>query len=115
MTMHACKADGAVYAIGLADTGDPTRVTPALEELQSAMQRNLGGQAQTVAQGSPTGATPNRSARRIEVVGRLADGTPVREQAAFFVKGTHIYQAVVLGERLEAAALKTFFDGLRLL
>jgi hypothetical protein len=58
--------------------------------------------------------TPNPLAQRVRVDGRFPDGTQVRQELLFFVKGTVVYQATVLGARVDASAVDTFFEGLKL-
>jgi hypothetical protein len=56
--------------------------------------------------------TPSPDARQVLLAGRLPNATPVRERAAVFARGTHVYQATVLGPQPDAAA-EVFFDSLR--
>ena len=46
--------------------------------------------------------------------GSRPDGTPLRGQAGFFSRGMRVYQATVIGPRIDADAADTFFTGLRL-
>lgn len=114
MTMHACRAGDVLYAVTFADLADPARVTPALVELRRAAAGNLGT---ADAPGDParvTGMTPNDEARRVSLAGRRPDGSAIREQLAVFAFGTRVYQATVLGERIDDDAARQFFDGLRI-
>ena len=114
MSMFACSAGAATYALAFADMADPARVTPALAELARAASANL--QSSTSGLSAPLrvpGMTPNDQAARWQIAGRLPDGRAVQEHAAFFAYGTRVYQATVLGERLDAEALDTFFGALR--
>jgi hypothetical protein len=113
MTLLSCEADGATFALSHADLGDPSQVTPALIELRTALAGNLGaGDVRSVAF-DVTGMTPNPQAARVKLEGRLPDGTKRQEQAALFTRGTRVYQAVVLGPRVEDAAANVFFESLR--
>lgn len=114
MSMFACTAGQATYALAFADMTDPARVTPALAELSRAASANLR------AEGPPSavplrvpGMTPNDQATRLQIAGRLPDGRRVQEHAAFFVYGTRVYQATLMAERPDAEALDTFFGALR--
>lgn len=114
MTLLSCEAEGATFALTHAELGDPARVADALAGMRSALVANLGGgESRAVAFALP-GMTPNPQAVRIWVEGRLPDGTPVKEQAALFVRGTRVYQAAVLGAGLDDAAAGIFFESLRL-
>jgi hypothetical protein len=60
-----------------------------------------------------SGMTPNTEALRVNVEGHLPDGAAVREHAAFFTRGLLVYQAAMIGARLDRHDLRTFFDALR--
>ena len=64
-------------------------------------------------QGVP-GATPNPLAQRMGWSGKRADGSTIAAQATFFTQGTQVYQATVVGTRLDVDAVDTFFSGLKL-
>lgn len=112
MTLLACDAQGLTFALAHADVGDPARVAPALAALAAALAANLEAQESRAAPLQVPGMTPNANAIRIRLDGHLPDATPVREQAALFARGTHVFQAAVLGARPDAAA-DTFIDSLR--
>ena len=44
----------------------------------------------------------------------MPDGRAVTEQVAVFAKGTRVFQAMALGDKLDAEAVDTFFGSLRL-
>jgi hypothetical protein len=115
LTLHACKAGGATYALAVADVGDLARVAPALMQLREAAQRNLGGAAQTLAPPRVPGMTPQAQAQRLLVQGRLPDGSAAQEQLAVFARGTRVYQASVLGAALDPEGVETFLESIRLL
>jgi hypothetical protein len=113
LQLSACKAGDLTWALAQADVGEPARVGPALAELDAAAARNL---AATQARPLPLqvdGATPNPASRRVLLDGRLPNGRAVTEQVAVFAKGTQVFQATVLGERVDAEAADTFFGSLR--
>ncbi len=114
MTLVSCNVEGVTFALSHAELGDPARVTVALIELRSALAANLGASEVRAAAFELVGMTPNPQAMRIWMTGHSPDGTPVHEQAALFVRGTRVYQAVVLGARLDEGAASVFFEGLRL-
>jgi hypothetical protein len=114
MQMLVCDAGGATFALSFADVDDPAAVAPVLAALRAAALDNIGA---TSAQLSPlrvSGMTPNPEATRMAFAGRLPDGKPMQESAAFFVKGMRIYQASVIGAKLSAETIDTFISGLKL-
>jgi hypothetical protein len=113
LTLHACGAGGATWALAHADLTDPLRVSQALDDLRSAATANLAAATVRPLGGRIDGETPNPKAGRFEFDGQLPDGTKVREQLAVFAKGTRVFQATVLGAHLDEQALEAFFDGLR--
>jgi hypothetical protein len=117
MTLLACTAGGATWALAHADLADPARVGPALAELRAAAAANLGASAGAAAALelplTVPGATPNPASGRIELAGQRPDGQSAREQMAVFTQGTRVFQVTVLGERPAADALESFFGGLK--
>jgi hypothetical protein len=114
LTLVACNAAGATWAIAYTDVVDPARVGPALKELREAAASNLGAASEATMAWQLGGATPHPQSGRFEMNGHLPDGKPMREQLALFARGTTVVQATALGERLDADSLETFFTGLRL-
>jgi len=115
MSLWACSAGGATYAVGFADVGEPHRVALALDELAASAARNIRST------GTPgtvplrvAGMTPNPRAKRQTLAGQLADGQRVQEQMAVFVRGARVYQATMVGARLDDEAVEMFFGALRL-
>ena len=104
-----------LHAISFVDLTDPAAVSGALEGLRRmAAWANVGAAAPRAAPFAFPGTTPNPQAARVEVDGRLPDGTAVREHAAFFVRGLRVYQASVIGAAPAAEAVETFIGGLKL-
>lgn len=114
LSLLACQAGGASFALGIADAADPARVAPTLEALRAAAAVNLGGTPTVVGAARVNGMTPQPLAQRVALQGRLPDGTAARQELLFFVRGTVVYQATVLGPRVEPGAIDTFFEGLKL-
>jgi hypothetical protein len=112
MHLESCTAGGANFALSHVNVGDPTRVEPVLRQLQSVFASNVG---RPLAQAGPAkvpGMTPNPLASRVRVTGAREDGLAITAEAVFFVCGTVIYQATMLGERIDAEAADTFFAAL---
>jgi len=114
LELHACTAAGITWAVAFADMQHPARVGPALAELRMAAASNLSA---APAQSLPLkieGATPNPESQRVQFQGRMPDGRAVTEQVAVFAKGTRVFQAVALGEKIDTEAADSFFGSLRL-
>lgn len=114
MEMLVCEAAGATFAVMFFDVADPAGVTAALADLRAAASANLGGAATQPAPVDIPGMTPNPQAARLTLAGRLPDGAPVQESAAFFVRGLRVYQATVIAAKLSPEAVDPFFAGLKL-
>ncbi len=115
MSLFACSAGGATYAVSFADVGQPQLVGPVLDELAAAAARNIGAKGSHAA--SPLrieGMTPHPQAGRQAFAGQLSDGQRVVEQVAVFARGTRVFQATMLGARLDVEAVEAFFGALRL-
>lgn len=114
LTLHACTAAQVTYALAHGDIRDPARVGDALAELQASAAANVAGTVQSQRAARVKGSTPNPAAMRVRLSGRRPDGTVLHEELAVFARGTRVYQAMLLGERLSSEATDTFFDGLSL-
>lgn len=115
MTLYACSAGGATYAVGFADIGDVQRVEPALAQLWAAAAGNIDATgAHAAAPLRIEGMTPHAQAGRRAFVGGLADGQQVQEHAAVFARGTRVYQVTMVGPQLDVDAIEMFFGALRL-
>jgi len=113
MALYACTTGGVTYALAHAEVGDPRLVGPALSELRTATAANLAAQAQDDAALQVQGMTPNDHAGRVRMVGKLPNGDPAEATAAFFARGTRVFQATVVGPQLNAQALETYLGGLK--
>ena len=114
MSMFACSAGETVYALSFADVKDPARVGATLDALARAAQSNL--QAMNGAASEPAkvaGMTPHAQAGQWLLAGRLPDGRAVQERVVLFSHGTRVYQATMLGAKLDSEAQDTFFGALR--
>jgi hypothetical protein len=114
MLLSACRAGDATWALAAADMADPARVTPALAALRSASVANLGAPVQRVGPMQVSGMTPNPQAERVRIQGKLPGGEVVTLESGFFVRGTWVFQATVMGVQPSGEAVTTFFDGLKL-
>lgn len=114
MTMVACSAGQTVFALSFANLEDPTLVGPALDELGVAFRAHVQPSRPAASQPlAVPGMTPHPRAVQWRQAGALPDGRAVEERAALFSHGTVIYQATMLGARLDDQAQETFFGALK--
>ena len=120
MQLSSCAAGDITFAVSQVDVSDVAGVTPLMHALRNALLVNVGSQmaagtaAETVTAHVP-GATPHPLMERLSVRGQRADGSPLEAQGQFFCKGLRVYQATVVGRRLDAAAMDVFFSSLKLM
>lgn len=113
MTLYACRAEGATYALAFADLQDPARVPPALDALVAAARANLRvTQALNAQAAQVNGMTPYPRAVRFHVRGQSHDGRLLEEVGVVFGYGTQVMQATVLGEHLDEGAIDGFVGSL---
>lgn len=109
----ACEAGGQTWGLGSGDVGDPARVAPALSALREQAAAQMGAASAPGRALAVPGATPLPGQASIRVAGRLRDGRPGQAQVMVFARGTRVYQATVIGERLDEEAVRTFAEALR--
>ena len=114
MQLSSCTAADSVYALSRIDVNRADRVTPVLQALREAAAGNIGGPTAVKGAQPVPGMAPHPLAQRLGWSSLRADGTPIAAQATFFTRGTQVYQATVVGARLDADALDTFFAALKL-
>lgn len=115
MTLYACAAGGATYAVGFADVGQGQPVGPALAALWAAAARNIGSKgSHALAPLRGEGMTAHPQAGRQAFAGALGDGQRLEEQVAVFTRGTRVFQATMVGPKLDGEAVEMFFGALRL-
>jgi len=113
MQMAVCAAGGATFALSAVAVSDPSVAAAGLQQLRAAAVANVQGEAPALSPWRVAGMTPNEQTARLSISGRLPDGAPVIEHAAFFVQGLMLYQASVIGAKPNSEAVETFFAGLK--
>ncbi len=114
MQLSSCTAADNVYALSRIDVGQADRVTPVLQALRDAAAQNIGGPTAVRGPQPVPGMTPHPLAQRLGWRSARQDGSTLEAQAAFFTHGTQVYQATVVGTRLDADAADTYFAALKL-
>ena len=113
MHLASCSAGGATYALSHVELSDPTRIAAALEALRALAASNVGGQATVMSPLNVPGMTPHPLAQRLAIRGGI-EGRVLQAEVGVFTRGLRVYQATVIGEKLDSQATDTFFTGLRL-
>ena len=113
MHLASCSADGVTYALSHAELSDPMRIAAAREALRALAASNIGGQATVVSPLNVPGMTPHPLAQRLAIRGGI-EGRVLQAEVGVFTRGLRVYQATVIGEKLDSQGTDTFFTGLRL-
>ncbi|MBA2965602.1 MULTISPECIES: hypothetical protein [Ramlibacter] len=107
-----CDAGGATFAILHADLGDPALAGEALAQWNRATLANMKAGVPRASAFVPPGAVPLPASLRVVATGQRADGSAVQGEAAYFVRGSRVVQAVVYADELKPQWVQPFFDGL---
>lgn len=101
-TLHlaVCTVQNHTFAVSRADLAKPEQVDLVLRALAQAAQANLQGQVQQDTAAQVLGMTPQAAARHLRLVGQRADGQPMQMAVWLFARGLRVYQATVVGPRL---------------
>jgi len=113
MVMYACSAAGNTYALSKLAMSDVRDVTAAIDALLAAAARNLRTGPGDVQPFEVPGMTPNAHAGRLTLNGLRPDGSAVVEHLLVFARGARVYQASVVGDAPDQAAVSMFFTGLK--
>jgi hypothetical protein len=112
IVLHAlgCEAGGVDFALvyGDARDGDVAATLAAWKKAALASIRAQPGAEQPLALAGASAATTVRAS------GQRREGEPVQSQAAYFARGSVVYQAAVYGEKLKPEMTEPFFSGLQL-
>lgn len=108
-----CEAGGATFALLSGDIVDPLRDGEVLAQWKAATfanMRSAGSQEQPFL---PAGAMALPQSVRVTAVGQRADGSKVESQAAYFARGSQVFQAVIYADKLTPEAADPFFSALK--
>lgn len=108
-----CDAGGATFAVLFADVGEAGRTAEVLAQWKIATLATMRG---TVAQERPfvpPGALGLPQSLQVVATGQRADGSKVQGHAAYFARGTHVFQAVIYYDQLQPEVADVFFSGLK--
>lgn len=130
LRLLGCDADGATFAVAVADLGDASTAAAVLLQWQNLtlvnMRAPLPGErpvsASPDAPATPAtevlplklkGVNATSPAVLVKARGRRADGTRVMGQAAYFSQGAQIFQVVLYADRLKPEVSEAFFSSLQ--
>lgn len=112
--LHAlgCDAKGATFAILHAEIGDASRLGESLAQWKAASLLNLRSESAQERPFLPPGSLGLPQSLRVSAQGRRPDGSQVHSQAAYFARGSQVFQAVIYSGELSAEVADAFFSGL---
>ncbi|NUZ04887.1 hypothetical protein [Piscinibacter koreensis] len=114
LRLVGCKAAETTFALALVDLPEPGLANGVLTDLRRHAVDNIAGQVSREVPFSVPGATPSAGALRIAAAGRLPDGTAIAAHHVFFTRGLKVYQASVMGARVDADAVETFLEAIKI-
>jgi hypothetical protein len=109
----ACEAGGASFVLLYGDAGSPAELDAALVQWKKASAATIHSTLVKEQPWQPPGALGLASSSMTTSRSPRAQGGNLEAQAAYFARGTLVYQAAVYAPRLEASLTESFFTGLR--
>lgn len=125
MRLLGCDVGDVTFAVAVADVGDASQAGRVALQWQNGTLANMkaplpvqpGGrldkEATEVVPLKLPGAALQPSAVLVKARGQRADSTPVRGQAAYFVQGSQVFQAVMYAAEIDPEVAETFFSSLK--
>jgi hypothetical protein len=121
LSMLGCDADGATFAVAVADVadvadvGDAAQAALVLAQWQALTLANMKAapaSLKPLALKIP-GAAAGLAVSRLQAQGQRADGAAVSTQAAYFAQGSQLFQVVMYAPTIAPEAAETFFSSLK--
>jgi hypothetical protein len=120
LLMLGCDAGDATFAVAVADIGDASRAEAVLAQWQALTLANMkagpvgtGAGATQVAPFRPAGMTGGAPALMVRSSGQRADGQAVAGQAAYFARGSQLFQVVLYAGVIDPEVAETYFSSLK--
>jgi hypothetical protein len=113
--MLGCEAGGATFAVAVADVGDADKAAPILAQWQRLTLVNMQAAPDTV-EVNPLklrGAAAKPSPLVVQARGKRAAGTDVSGQAAYFARGSQVFQVVIYAQEITPEVAETYFSSLK--
>ena len=108
-----CDTGGATFAVLIADIGQPARTGEVLAEWKTVTLAKLRSGSARELPFRPPGALDLPQSLRVLASGQRADGTRVESDAAYFARGSRVFQAVIYAGQLKPEIAEPFFSGLK--
>jgi hypothetical protein len=115
--MFSCETGGLRFALAWADMGDVAKVPAALATWRAASLASIrvaaepGDREQNAWPVAVSGAS---GVLGVKAEGHDPQGQTVQTRAAYFSRGSLVFQAAIYGARLPDEPVEAFFSGLRL-
>lgn len=110
----SCSTGGATFAVLTADIEDAARAGEVLAQWKTATLANLHSSSAKETAFQPPGARSLPQSLQVVASGQRADASKVESHAAYFARGSHVFQAVIYTDQLKAEVAEPFFSGLKL-
>lgn len=112
LTVAACEAGGATYALSYGSVADASRAGQALAALREAAVGNVHGIVREESPLRVSGMTPSPQALRLRLAASAPEGEGREVVSAFFSRGARIYQAAVVARQLDEASVESYVGSL---
>lgn len=112
LTLHSCRVTTMSFGVAHVDVVDPARVATALDSMRAAWVATPLATASGTATLQVRGMTPQPGALRVRLRIARQDQPPASAVAAFFAKGTRVFQVTAYGTPLDDEAVETFLSSL---
>jgi hypothetical protein len=120
LLMLGCDAGDATFAVAVADIGDASRAEAVLAQWQALTLANMkagpvgtGAGATQATPFRPSGMTGGPPALMVKSSGQRADGQAVAGQAAYFSRGSQLFQVVLYARVIDPVVADTYFSSLK--
>ena len=114
MTLWACSAADATFAVSYFDVSEPGDLAATMAQLQAAAIGNLSGQLLRESGVAIPGMTLNAHSKRVLIAGHGPRGDTLRQTLVVFTRGLRVYQATVVGAEPDVQAVEVFIEALKL-
>lgn len=112
ISMVGCEAGGALFAISVAELGDPDRALAVQVQWQAHLLGNMQAAVSSTSAYGIKGAGAQLAPVRLTARGLRPDGRPVAAQGVWFARGTRLYHAVIYADAISPEQSEPFFSGL---